>query len=211
MTWKTKARARLVAYHRPPRQQKLPPPAIAPATAPVIAPIKIEPTPGWRKRREELRRRGLPANWRGRLGGAPPAIARVAPAIAPLSPIEILDPRGEVAPAIAPPATPPGAHPLPDDWQPTAGRRANAAKRLGEVRAAFLTEKFRTHFHARAHEIRTAAGWQGRYDNWVLSEHTAAVTPQLPLLRAVEPAARPDDKWEIFKRAVHAVPRRQSG
>jgi hypothetical protein len=116
----------------------------------------------------------------------------------PLSPKRV-DPKKEAPVARA--TSPPGAHPLPDDWQPTAGRRLTAMQKGGEIGAANLIAKFCNHFHARAHEIRTAAGWQGRFSNWTVTEWPDGREPRLPLLRPLPP----DDKWEALRRNVHGA------
>lgn len=188
-------------------------PAIARAT-PEIIPIEIKPSPAWQRRRETLRKWGYPANTRGRLADLTPAIAPVAPAIAPLSPKDI-DPKilAKVAPAIAPPAIPPpGAHPLPEDWRPSAGRLRTAILKGGEIGAANLVATFCNHFHVRANELRTAAGWQGRFSNWIIREWPDDHYPRLPLMRPVAAGPPPNDKWEALRRDVHShAARGQSG
>jgi hypothetical protein len=182
-------------------------PAIAGAIAGAIAPLDIRPSPAWQRRRETLRNWGYSPNTRGRLADLDPAIApltpAIAPAIAPLSPK--VDPKkeGNVAPAIAHPPPPPGAHPLPDDWQPSAGRRLTAVRKGGEIGAANLIAKFSNHFHVRAHELRTAAGWQGRFSNWIISEWPDGDPLRLPLLRPVACGPPPSDKWEAMRQKVH--------
>lgn len=136
---------------------------------------------------------------------APVSCVSCVSSVSPLSPIGIDPKRLSVSHET------PGAHPLPQGWEPSAGRRAAAVQRLGEVGTVNLVAKFCHHFHARANEVRTAAGWQGRFTNWVISEHGATAEPRLPLMRHVAASPRPADKWEAMKRRVNDYGRRESG
>jgi hypothetical protein len=122
----------------------------------------------------------------------------------PLSP-KIEDPKKEASDVSSVASA--GMHPLPEDWQPSARSRRAAVQKLGEIGVGNLIVKFCNHFHARGHELRTAAGWQGRFTNWVISEHSVVTTPRFPLMRL---ETRPDDRWEALRREVH-VARRESG
>ena len=92
-----------------------------------------------------------------------------------------------------------GLMPLPADWQPTESARKLAIEKLGEIDAANCLAKFRIHFEARPHDLRTAREWHARFRVWVLQERPPANAPHLPLMRDLAGgAAKPVNDGKIW-------------
>jgi hypothetical protein len=89
-------------------------------------------------------------------------------------------------------AKPVAKHTLPPGFQPDQRRAQLARDGLGEIGARNCLAKFRNH-HEVSGVVCTAAGWQAKFENWVISDWSF-VTPsfatgvsqhELPLVRAV--------------------------
>lgn len=151
---------------------------VAPPVAPV-APTKI---PRWKKRRQALRNRGLPAHWRGRLLEPLPATVTVALDVAPVAPPfssfkKDLSLSGSTR-------APNDFGPVPEGWRPTADGWQFAVGLLGNAAAGCL-EKFIDYWQAESgpRGRRTEGQWQAAWKKWARAERDYLTNPHLPLMR----------------------------